>query len=283
MQLCDLHTHSVFSDGTYTPTRLVEEAERIGLSAVALTDHNTVDGLPEFLSAARGKEIEAIPGAEFSVDFDGKELHLLALFIKEQYFAPITAMMDDFQKRKAQSNFDLIAALNRAGFQISFEDIRAATPNGKFNRAHIAAELTKKGYTATIKEAFSTLLSPKHGYYTEPKRPSVWEMLEYILSIGAVPVLAHPFLNLNGEALARLLPEAAKKGLRGMECRYPLYDEATTAASLALAKENGLLPGGGSDFHGSNKPDISLGVGKGNLQIPYDWAAALRQHRPQCS
>lgn len=276
MKLCDLHTHSVFSDGTYTPTQLIDAALLAGLSAVVLSDHNTVDGLPEFLSAARGKNIEAIPSVEFSVDYEGKELHLLALYIQDAHFTAISELMTDFHKRKAQSNLDLIQALNEAGYDISFEEIRAATPNGKFNRAHIAAELTKKGYTASIKEAFSTLLSTKHGYYKEPKRPTLWEMLEFIKSIGAVSVLAHPFLNLKEDKLKELLPLAKEKGLVGMECYYPLYDENTTQTSLLLAERFGLLPSGGSDFHGSNKPDISLGIGKGNLQIPYEWLIALK-------
>ncbi len=276
MKLCDLHTHSVFSDGTYTPTELVEAAECAGLSAISLSDHNTVDGLPEFLAAAQGKDIAAVPGAEFSVDYEGTELHLLALYIPETHFAAISELMADFHKRKEQSNFDLICALNKAGYDIRFEEIRNATPNGKFNRAHIAAELTKKGYVGSIKEAFSTLLAPKHGYYKEPKRPTVWEMLEFIKSIGAVPVLAHPFLNLKEDSLLTFLPQAKEKGLVGMECYYPLYSEATTQLSLKLAEQFGLLPSGGSDFHGSNKPDIALGIGKGNLQIPHEWAMALK-------
>ncbi len=276
MKLCDLHTHSVFSDGTYTPTQLLEAAERAGLSSIALTDHNTVDGLPEFLAAAQDKNMQAIAGAEFSVDYEGTELHLLALYIPETHFAAISERMADFHKRKAQSNYDLICALNKAGYEISFAEIRKATPNGKFNRAHIAAELTKKGYVGSIKEAFSTLLAPAHGYYQEPRRPTVWEMLDFIKSIGAIPVLAHPFLNLKEDRLITLLPLAAEKGLAGMECYYPLYNEATTEKSMLLANRFGLLPSGGSDFHGSNKPDISLGVGKGNLQIPYAWSVALK-------
>ena len=276
MKLCDLHTHSVFSDGTYTPTQLVDAAACAGLSAIALCDHNTVDGLPEFLSAAGGRAIEAIPGVEFSVDYEGKELHLLALYVKESHFSIISERMSDFHKRKAQSNYDLIYALNKAGYEINFEEIHKATPNGKFNRAHIAAELTRKGYVSSIKEAFSTLLAPEHGYYKEPKRPTVWEMLAFIKSIGAVPVLAHPFLNLKENKLLTFLPKAKDQGLVGLECYYPLYNDATTQKSLELANRFSLNPSGGSDFHGSNKPDIQLGIGKGDLRIPYHWATTLK-------
>ena len=276
MKLCDLHTHSVFSDGTYTPKELLSAAEKLGLSAIALCDHNTVDGLPDFLSAAKESAVEAIPGAEFSVDYQGKELHLLGLFIPEDCFSQISALMEAVMARKMQSNLDLILALNKAGYHIDYKTIKNATPNHKFNRAHIAAELTRKGYTATIKEAFKNLLSPSAGYYKEPERISVWEMLDFLLKIGAVPVLAHPFLSLSEEELLTFLPLAKAQGLVGMECYYSTYDTQTTEISLALAERFGLKPSGGSDFHGSNKPDIQLGIGKSDLRIPYHWATALK-------
>ena len=277
MKLCDLHTHSIFSDGTYTPAQLIDAAIELNLSAIALTDHNTVDGLPSFLAAAQNKPIEAIPGAEFSVDYNGKELHLLGLYIPESQFSAVSLLMDIFMERKEQSNRDLIAALNKAGYDIDFDAIQAATPKGKFNRAHIAGELTKKGYTASIKEAFQTLLHPAAGFYKEPERFSLWEMLDFLTDIGAVPVLAHPFLNLQTRELETLLPQAKQQGLVGMECYYSLNDEATTNLSLALAYKNKLEFSGGSDFHGDRKPDISLGTGHGNLEIPYDWALKLRK------
>ena len=277
MAYCDLHTHSVFSDGTYTPAEIIDAAIELGLSAVALCDHNTVDGLPAFLSAAEGKHIEAICGAEFSVEYNGTELHLLGLFIPRAYFAQISRLMEDAMELKRQSNLDLIDAINQAGYPVSFEEIARTTPNGKFNRAHIARALVEKGYMSSIKEAFDTLLSPSVGFYKEPERISFWEMLEFLTDIGAVPVLAHPFLNLDASQLAVLLPLAKEKGLVGMECVYSLYDEATTQISFDLARQFGLKCSGGSDFHGTNKPDIALGTGKGNLKIPYEWVTMLNK------
>ena len=276
MKLCDLHTHSIYSDGTYTPAQLLDAAEAQNLSALVLSDHNTADGLPDFLENAKGRTLEAIPATEFSVDYNGTELHLLGLFLPVDSFPKITALMQEYHRRKEQSNIDLVAALNRAGYAIDYETIRAATPNGQCNRAHIGAELTRKGYTATIKQAFSALLSPKAGFYKEPKRFTLWEMLDFIREIGAVPVLAHPFLNLKADALAQLLPQAKARGLAGMECLYSLYSDETTQLSFDLARQFSLLPSGGSDFHGDNKPDIRIGVGKGNLAIPCGWVDALR-------
>ena len=272
---CDLHTHSVYSDGTCTPAQLIQAARDAGLSAVALSDHNTVAGLPLFLEAARGSGVEAIPGIEFSVDYRGTELHLLALFLKPEHFGPITAMMEDFRLREEQSNRDLVDNLNRAGFTLDYDAIRAAS-GGYVNRAHIGAAMLECGYVTSIKEAFQLYLSPRHGYYAPPRRPEVFEMIRYIKSIGAVSVLAHPFLNLEEDALAEFLPMAVQAGLDGMETLYASFDEAQTRAAQALAARFGLLPSGGSDFHGSNKPHIQIGIGQGALHVPADYKKALK-------
>lgn len=276
--LCDLHTHSIFSDGTLTPTQLVELAEKIGLGAVALTDHNTVLGLPEFLAAAEGKAVKAVPGVEFSVDYLDRELHILALYIQPKDYDAAMAIAQKINENKKQSNLDLIANLNKAGYQISYEKIKAAMPAGEPNRALIAAELTRLGYTSSNQEAFKRLLSPQHGYYHPPKRIDAFELIEFVHSIGAVSVWAHPFLHLKEEAQVRnFLSQATEAGLHGMEVRYPLFSPEQTNLAAALAEEFSLLPSGGSDFHGANKPTISLGSGTGTLEVPMDWCIALEQ------
>lgn len=272
---CDLHTHSTFSDGTLTPRQLLQAACDAGLSAVALTDHNTVAGLPDFLAAAPDFPVQAICGIEFSVDYLGAELHLLALFLRPEHFGTIDAMMADFQRRKEQSNRVLVENLNQAGFRLDYDFIKAAS-GGYVNRAHIAAAMTEKGYAGSIKEAFKNYLSPKHGYYVPPQRPDVFETIHFIRSIGAVAVLAHPFLNLDESALLEFLPEAAKCGLDGMEVLYPTFDAQQTAAAQDFAARFGLLPSGGSDFHGDNKPHIRIGCGQGDLAIPDSFWQSLK-------
>lgn len=275
-KICDLHTHSTFSDGTCTPTEIINAAIDIGLSAVALCDHNTIDGVPEFLAAAEGKDIEAIAGAEFSVDFNGTELHLLGLNIPQKSFSSVTQLMESVNRKKEESNIALVTSLNKAGYFIDYAAIKEKTPNGKINRAHIAKALMEKGYVTSMEEAFVTLLSPEQGHYQEPQRLTVWEMIDFLLSIDAIPVLAHPFLNLSESELKEFLPLAKQRGLIGMECFYSRYDEETTKKSIELANINNLKPSGGSDFHGTNKPDIHLGFGEGNLKIPYDLVAAFK-------
>lgn len=275
-QYCDLHVHSTFSDGTLTPRELLQAACDAGLSSIALTDHNTVKGLSDFMAAAEDFPIEAVPGIEFSVDYLGTELHLLGLYLRPDHYAPITAMMEDFLRRKEQSNLDLVEKLNAAGFRLDYEQIKAEGA-GYVNRAHIAAAMTKEGYTASIKEAFKNYLSPKHGYYVPPKRADVFETIAFIKSMGAVAVLAHPFLNLEEAALRRFLPEAVGAGLDGMEVLYPLFDEQQTRMLASIAAEFGLLSSGGSDFHGANKPHIRLGTGQGDLRVPESYQIALKK------
>lgn len=277
--ICDLHTHSNFSDGTATPAEIVAEAVQAGLAAVALTDHNTARGLPDFISAAEKNNIIPVPGVEFSVDYEGSELHLLGLFIKPEHFPAVEELMREGARRKEESNLALIEALSDAGIKLDYAEIKGKTPGGQVNRAHIATAMMEAGYVGSVKEAFRSYLSKTGGFYKEPQRISVWQMLEFINSIGAVSVLAHPFLNLTDEELEILLPKAKEAGLVGMECYYSLYDEVTTADSLALAEKFGLLPSGGSDYHGERKPGIEVGVGFGNLSIPYAWCENLKNSK----
>lgn len=274
---CDLHTHSTFSDGTDTPARLLELAEELGLGAIALTDHNTVAGLPDFLQAAKDKKVKAVAGTEFSADYNGTELHILGLFLKPEHFSSITALLEDYHQRKEQSNRDLVKKLNDAGYAIDYDHIKNSTPEGQVNRALIAAELTRLGYTESIQGAFKQLLKPSCGYYVPPTRPSPFETIRFIKSLGAVAVLAHPFLNLQEGELREFLKEAVPCGLDAMETIYSTYDEETTAAAKRVADDFGLLHSGGSDYHGNNKPHIQLGIGQGNLAIPQGLMAAMEE------
>lgn len=276
--MVDLHTHSYYSDGSCSPAQLLSMAEAAGLSALALCDHNTVAGLPEFIEAGKDSPVEAVPGVELSTEYQGTELHILGLFLQPAHFEAVNALMEDFCSRKERSNRALAQALRQAGLDIDYDAVRAGA-NGFVNRAHFAAELTRKGYTASPQEAFQKYLSPKRGLYTPPQRLDAYDAIAFIKSLGAVAVLAHPFLNLDGQRLRAFLPEALERGLDGMEVLYPKYDAGTTAMAEQLAKEFGLLPSGGSDFHGQAKPDIRIGVGRGELQVPQAFLQALRERR----
>ena len=267
--MCDLHTHSTASDGSLTPTELVRAAEKAGLDAIALCDHNTVSGLREFLQAAEGSSVKAIPGCEFSSDYMNIELHIIGLFIPEDQYDHIHTMLAETRAAKEQSNLEMVAKLAEDGYVIDYAAMRDKAGNGFLNRANIAQALVAKGYVPSVKDAFSQLLSDKGKYYTPPKRLGAFEVIDFIKSIGAVAVLAHPFLNLKKEhQLRAFLDEAVKHGLDAMETVYTAYSEETTALAKKIAVEYSLKESGGSDFHGSAKPATALGVGKGNLKVP---------------
>ncbi len=275
---CDLHTHSNRSDGTLTPTELVAAAKEAGLSAIALTDHNTVAGLEEFIKACEDACIEAVPGVEISTEYEGVELHILGLYIPENAFDEVENYVSRYNIRKEKSNRDLVARLNDAGYLIDYDEIAGATPDGHINRAHIAKALKDHGYVDSVKAAFSSLLKEGKGFYIPPERIGALDAVIFLKSVGAVPVWAHPFLQMDEDGARRFLAEAVPLGLVGMETRYSLYDAETEAAADRLVKEFNILPGGGSDFHGEVKPDIKLRVGKGNLHIPLTFARDLRRH-----
>lgn len=274
-KLCDLHTHSTYSDGTLTPAQLIALAREKKLSAITLSDHNTVAGLPLFLEAAEGSGVEAVPGIEFSTEYEGTELHILGLFIKPCHYEKINALLRQFLERKETSNRQLVQRLRAAGMDLDYEEIRNQAA-GSVNRARIAAKMVEKGYCQSIKQAFSDWLSPKKGYYIPPLRPDAYETIRFIKSLGAVAVLAHPFLSMKEARLRAFLPEAVAAGLDGMEVYYAAYDKETTALAKQIAAEYGLLESGGSDFHGQNKPDIDLGSGKGDLSIPAELLEKLK-------
>lgn len=278
-RICDLHAHSYHSDGSLSPAQLLQMGQEAGLSALALCDHNTVAGLPEFMDAAKNSCVEAVPGVELSTEYEGAELHILALFVRPEHYDVITQLMEDFRRRKEQSNIALVEALCKAGMKLDYGKIKQGTKDGFVNRVHVAMEMIEKGYTSSVQEAFKTYLKPGGGYYTPPQRLDAFEAIRFIKSLGAVAVLAHPFLNLNEQELRKFLPKAVQSGLDAMETMYAKYDAGTTALAGALAQEYGLLCSGGSDFHGDCKPDIRLGTGRGELRIPYGFLEKLKQRK----
>ena len=276
---CDLHAHSYYSDGSLSPAQLVEAAQEAGLSAVVLSDHNTVAGLREFVAAAENTSVEAVPAIEFSTEYQGSELHILGLFVLPENFAPVGQVLEQFLIRKEKSNRSLIAALNAAGMALDYDAI-AAKAAGRINRAVIAEEMVRLGYCESVKDAFSRYLKVSCGYYVPPQRPDAFETIRFIKSLGCAAVLAHPFLNLQEAQLRELLPEAKAAGLDAMEVYYSRYDEKTTALAKKIAAEYGILESGGSDFHGTAKPDISLGTGTGDLHIPLTILEKLKNCAP---
>lgn len=275
MKTCDLHCHSVFSDGTFTPGEILDLADELKLGAVALTDHNTSRGLKSFVEDAKNHKVIAVPGCEFSTDFLGTELHIVGLFMPNDTWYDIESYVSLMRDRKVGSNHQLIERLNKAGYDITFDEVAASTSADTFNRAHVAAVLMKKGYVESVAMAFKTILSEEAGYYIPAKRLDSLGTVRFIKDCGGAAVLAHPFLNLDENGLKNFLGMAKDYGLDAIETRYSKFDKETTKRAQEIAEEFGILQSGGSDFHGANKPDISLGTGMGDLCVPFEFYEAL--------
>jgi hypothetical protein len=274
MKYIDLHVHSTCSDGTVTPTELVDLAVKQGLSAFALTDHDTLRGIPEAKKACelyqkQGTDIHVIPGVEISAAFKKADIHILGLNVDLEN-KELIETLDEAELARDNRNRKMADNLAGAGLDISYEKVLALDPKAVITRAHFAKYLVKKGYVATNKEAFNKYLHTKSPYYVCREYLPPETVITLILNAGGVPVLAHPLLyHLPEEELRKLVAHLKECGLKGLEAIYTRNSRQDEDFSRRLAKENGLLISGGSDFHGTNKPDIQMGVGTGNLQIPF--------------
>ncbi|WP_310602424.1 PHP domain-containing protein [Anaerosporobacter sp.] len=284
MKYIDLHVHSNISDGTFTPTEVVDEAVRSGLAAFALTDHDTVLGLPEAREAAKkhadnGYEIEIVPGVEISSAYNGKDLHILGLYIDDTNETLVKTLEQAVNERE-ERNIKMIHNLNQAGIPITLEALQESEPDAVITRAHFAKYLTENGFTKTRKDAFDKYLATNGPYYVARQFISPKDTIELILQAGGIPVLAHPLLyRLSANELSELVKELASYGLAGIEAIYTSntgYDESDMRR---LARLNNLLLTGGSDFHGANKPDIAIGKGRGNLKIPYELLEKMKEFK----
>lgn len=268
-QYIDLHTHSLCSDGSFTPVELVKHAKELGLYAIALTDHDTTDGLDEALRTGKNLGVYVIPGLELSTEFQGEDVHILGLFIdyKQEAFQKALRTFQDSRKNR---NLQMIENLRKGGYPISqseLTDIYGA--DAVLTRMHMAQLLFKKGCVPDVPTAFSTVLSSKGPYYVPRKKISPKEAVALIKSCGGSAVLAHPLLyHFSRQTLVRLLQDLKAEGLEGLECLYSTFTAEEEKEMLQTAKEIGLFFTGGSDFHGTSKPHIALGSGIGNLKIP---------------
>ncbi len=278
--MIDLHTHSTASDGSLTPTELVKLAREAGISCLALTDHNTAAGLPEFLRAAEGTSLYPIPGAEITCELAGEELHILAMDLPQRYFSQIQSIMQEPLRKAEESKRDLVAGLQRAGYQVSYDEICRAHPGSVINRAHIGLALVEAGYVPSVQVAFQKLLNESAGFYHPAQRLQAVDVTGIIRDLGAIPVWAHPFFRMSAGEVRNALTRLVPAGLAAMETCYSTYTPAQTQAAASLAAEFRLKHSGGSDFHGAPKPDIRLGVGRGDLNIPESVAWELLTSAP---
>lgn len=264
----DLHTHSLKSDGSMTPTEVVAEAKKAGLAAIALSDHDTIDGVREAIDAGKKLGVEVIPAIEMSVQ-SKTETHILGYFIDIEN-PDLLRMLKEVVDLRIERNHVTCQRLNELGFDITLEEVRALAPNNFVGRAHFARVMMDKGYISSVKEGFDKYMSVGKYAYCEKQRLTAREAIELISKCGGISFLAHPHLTkLPDDELKAFLAELKSYGLCGLEGYYTDYTPEMQEKYQSMAKEMGLMISGGTDFHAAMKPHISIGTGLGNMKIPY--------------
>ena len=280
--MVDLHVHSTCSDGTFTPEELVDYAIKKGLTAFALTDHDTVSGLDRAINYAESLRHtpvqipEVIPGIELSTEYQGKDIHMVGLFI--DYHQPDFARyLEDFIHSRENRNKKMCALLREHGIDITYEALLVEFPGAVITRAHFARYLLSHGYIQSLKEAFDRYVGDRCPCFVPREKVTPAQAVELILGAGGVPVLAHPILyHMSDDRLEALVAELKSIGLIGIEAIYSTYNTAEERQIRGLASKYGLKISGGSDFHGANKPKIDLGTGWGKLYVPDEVLEKLR-------
>jgi predicted metal-dependent phosphoesterase TrpH len=268
-RLVDLHTHSTASDGSMTPRELVRHAKENGLSALALTDHDTVEGIEAALDEGAKTGLEVVAGIEISVEFR-PEMHILGYFFGDSYKNAFE-IVDSLVESRNERNPKIIKKLNEIGFDITMDEVEKEALGNIVARPHMAKVLMKKGYVKSTSEAFDKYLGFGKPAYFPKNKLTPEEGIKVILNAGGIPVLAHPiFLDLGWRQLDELLTQLVSCGLKGIEAYYVENKGDDTGNLLRLAIKHNILATGGSDFHGSFKPDIEIGRGHGGLKVPYE-------------
>ncbi|HHW48721.1 MAG TPA: PHP domain-containing protein [Clostridiaceae bacterium] len=271
----DLHTHSTASDGSMSPGELVKHAKECGLSAISITDHDTIDGVAEALEYGETLGIEVIPGLEISAEFE-LEMHILGYFPKSKY-KNIQPTLLSLRESREKRNPKIVNKLREMGFDISMEEVKREAFGEIIGRPHIAKVMLRKGFVSSIKEAFDKYLSIGRPAYFKKNKLTPKECIEEILKAGGVPVLAHPsMLDMSYHELDETLASLKKDGLIGIEAYYVENSPEDTEYLVRLADKYSFIKTGGSDYHGSYKPDIEIGKGYGNLYVPYELLEELK-------
>ncbi len=268
MSRIDLHTHTNFSDGSFSPAALVELAHKKGLNILAITDHDTTDGIAEAMEAAQSLPLELIPGIELSTEFQGRETHILGYFIDraDPQFQTRLERLRSTRLDRIQHILDRLHTLN---VEISLAEIEHVAGSGTIGRPHIAQILINKGYVRGMKEAFERFLGVRGKAYVRRLVPEAAEIIAWITDAGGIPILAHPYWEgLNANETVVSCRTMVDQGLRGLEVFYGTFSARQISSNLHLARHFGLLVTGGSDFHGTFKPEISIGTGRGSLNVP---------------
>ncbi len=270
MKAIDLHTHTTASDGTLSPTELVKYASKKGLHAIAITDHDTTDGIDEAIKVSKKYNVEVIPGIEIATVVDGRDVHLVGLFINHN--SPyMKNQVKQMAKIRQDRNLLMVDKLKENNINIARSDLNRFKGQA-IARGHISDILIERGYAVDLKDALAKYMSPGTIGYVQKKTDHPQKVIESIHNSGGICIIAHinQIDSDNWSATKRIIKKLAQYGVDGIETHYSEYDEVWEQRALTCAKHFKLLESGGSDFHGTRKKDLDLGVGYGTLSIPYE-------------
>lgn len=282
MRAIDLHTHSTYSDGTFSVKELIDRAHEKGLAAIALTDHDTVDGVDEAIEYAASKypDLEVIPGVELSTEGEGREVHIVGLYIDNHDKEFVNGLKDFIDSRTTRNKKMCKKLTEEAGIPISYEELTKEFPDTVITRAHYAKFMVDRGYVNSRAEVFDRYIGDHCPYYVGREKITPEDAIRSILKAKGVPVFAHPILcRFGDDRLDAFVGKLKEAGLVGIEAIYSTYELRDERQIKELAKKYDLLVSGGSDFHGANKPDIDLGTGCGKLFVPEDLLIPIKAAR----
>ena len=274
----DLHLHTTASDGVLSPSRTVRYAEGKGLKAIAITDHDTIDGNAEALKEGAKFDLEVIPGVEISAQFDLGSMHILGFFIDMGNKA-MKERLSLLQETRAKRNPQIVEKLRALGVEISYDEVLQASGGGQVGRPHFAQVMLKKGYVNTMQEAFDRYLGNGAPAYVDKFRFNPEEAMGLIREARGISVLAHPFtLHIpSPHQLNALLAELVQLGLMGIEVYYPEHTDDQISLYKDLAEKHGLLVTGGSDYHGIEADKAESGIGLGDMRLSYSMVEAMKE------
>ena len=266
--MIDLHMHSIFSDGSYTPEELVQTAEKMGVQAIALTDHDTVKGVDRVMAAGAQSTVETIPGVEISADYSPGTMHILG-YCMDWHDRALEEHLAWIRNGRESRNQEIFHNLLKLGVHITWAGVCKYAGDDVVGRPHFAQAMVAAGYVKTTKEAFENFLGQGRPAYASRRRLKPEACIELIRQAGGLAVLAHPCtLQISGMKLRQLVKQLAKAGLDGLEVIYPEHTPQMQRRYRSLADSLGLVLTGGTDFHGAITPDITIGRGFGSLKVP---------------
>ncbi len=278
----DLHLHTTASDGTMSPAELVKYAREKGLKVIAITDHDTIEGLPEGIQEGNKLGVEVIPGVELSADTPKGTMHLLGYYI-DPASPELADKLKILQQARMERNLKMVERLHDLGISLELSEVKAAPEHGQIGRPHFAYTMVRKGYAQNIQDAFDRYLGKGRPAYVEKFRFAPAEAMQVIRKAGGITVLAHPFTLKQPEPkdFEALIPELKAKGLDGIEVYYPEHSDGQKRLYRDVAKKYGLVISAGSDFHGFNKDEADIGEGYGDKGLTYNLVEALKARREE--